>query len=787
MTIRSARLGKVLGLLLFALLALFLAAGWLLYQSLPQTSGQAPAAGLENPVSIGFDEWQRPYVQAASLSDALRAQGWLHAQNRLWQMELLRRAGQGRMAELLGGDLLATDRELWRLGVPQLAATLEENSSGRTLELIDHYLQGVNSGIEHFSILPPEFLLLGAPRPRWQRRDVFALGALMAYQSANNMDNELLRLALAAQLDAERFDVFLTHDRDNDYPYVIPSPGSTAQLLEASDRLALTDPDTNPLMPRLGFGSNGWVVSAANSASGYPLYAFDSHDTLGLPNLFYETHLFFGQGRQLRGWSVAGLPGVINGFNESIAWGFTNIGDTQDLFVETRSAQDPLLFREGDQWYQAQTETVSIPVKGGSIEDLTIIRTRNGPLISEDPPISLAWAVQRIQKPNLDSLLTLNLARNWTEFTAALDTFPAPTLNATYADVHGTIGFRTAGVIPRRGAGEGLIPLDGRTQANHWQGMVPAAQMPQLQNPSSGFLAAANAGVNAPGDGPLVSADNAAPYRIARIRQVLASKSALTMKDMQDLQTDWTDGQAQQVLPTMLAQLERQQLDASAAAALPLLERWAAEPMASRDSSGALIFQQWYMATASAVFSDSTAELYSRLLKRGYLLNLALDHLILDQPSSVWWQGDQGLLLAEALNAAVKAIGARLGPDPKSWRLEQRLQVRLQHELGKAVPELAWFFNQPDEPWGGSPATVGRARYSYLEPFVVDTGATVRAVVEMAPVPRAWSVMPGGQSGHPLSQHYADQYAGWLAGELYPLASLPEAVGGERLELVPVP
>lgn len=785
MATRVVHIGKLLIVASVLVMTLFLVVWWLVYLSLPQTEGEVAIEGLEQPVSIRFDAWQRPYVQAFSLADALQAQGWLHAQNRLWQMELLRRAGRGHMAELLGTDLLATDRELWRVGVPQLAAALEENSSAQTLTLIDHYVRGVNAAIEAYVILPPEFLLLAAPRPLWQRRDVFALGALMAYQSANNMDNELLRLALAGQLDTERFAVFLSDDLEQDYPFIIPPPAGMAGLFDTMDRLALTSPDSNPWMPRLGFGSNGWVVSAAKSASGYPLYAFDSHDELGLPNLFYEVHLFFGMGRQLRGWSVAGLPGVINGFNESIAWGFTNIGDTQDLFVETRSADNPLLFKDGDAWYPARTETVRIPVKGRASEEFTVTYTRNGPLINEDPPISLAWTVHRIAQPSLDSILALNFAQDWTAFTAALDEFPAPTLNATYADVHGTIGFRTAGIIPQRGAGEGLLPLDGSVSSNRWQDMVPAAQMPQLKNPASGFLAAANARVNAPGDGPLVSADNAPPYRIARIHQMLSKRDRLTIDDMQDLQMDWTDGQAQQVLPTMLAQLDRQRLDSDAAAALPILEQWVVDPQAGRDSAGALIFQQWYLATAAVVFADSIPKLYPRLLKRSYVLNDALDHLLLHQPASVWWQGGQAQLLADGLNAAVRDLAPRLGSDPQMWRLDQRLYVRMQHQLAKAVPQLDWLFNRPDEPWGGSTATVGRARYSYLDPFVVTSGATVRAVAEMAPVPRAWSVMPGGQSGHPLSPYYVDQYPGWLSGELYPIAPLPEAVGGTQLQLVP--
>ncbi len=776
-----SRLALSLPVLLLALAF----AGWMAMRlSLPRTSGEAELPGLDGIVTVRFDAWQRPYVAAASLADALQIEGWLHAGHRLWQMELLRRAGSGRLAQLLGPDLLPTDRELWRVGVPQLAARLERGAGEQFLLLVDRYLAGVNAAIADYTLLPPEFLLLSAERPVWERHDVFAIGALMAFQSANNLQNELLRLALANTLDEERFAAFLTDDSGRDhYPFALPQ----ADLLAAVQRAGLLDPVGNPAMPRLGFGSNGWVVSGAKSATGVPLYAFDSHDELGLPNLFYEVHLFFGDGRQLRGWSVAGLPGVINGFNERIAWGFTNIGDTQDLFLERRSAEDPLLFRDGDTWYRARTETVSIPVRGAAAETLTIVHTRNGPLVSEEPPLSLAWTAHRIENPGLDSVLAFNLARNWREFTAALDTFPAPTLNATYADVQGTVGFRTAGVIPRRGRGQGLLPLDGSDPAARWQGMVAADAMPRRSNPPAGFLAAANARVNAAGDGPLVSADNAPPYRIARINQVLAGKERVTVADMQALQLDWMDGQAQLLLPTLLELVQPASLGRAATALLPLLREWAEAPVAGRDSAAALVFQQWYLAIAAQLFEQATGALYPQLLQRSYLLNNALDHLVRHGADSPWWRGDRQALVSRALDEVARALVARFGDRPESWRLDLALFVQLRHQLGLALPLLGPLLNRPDEPWGGGPATVGRAHYSYALPFAVSSGATVRAVAEMGRVPRVAAVMPGGQSGHPLSPHYADQYRGWLQGELYPVAATAEGVEGETLVLRPAP
>ena len=219
--------------------------------------------------------------------------------------------------------------------------------------------------------------------------------------------------------------------------------------------------------------------------------------------------------------------------------------------------------------------------------------------------------------------------------------------------------------------------------------------------------------------------------------------------------------------------------------ALALLQAWAVNPVAGPDSAAALVFQQWYLALAGEVFAQPLGELYPRLLQRAYLLNSALDRLLLQAQPSPWWRSDKRGLITAALNAAVATLADRLGSEPAHWRLDQQLHVVLRHQLGNAVPALGWLFNRPDAPWGGSTATVGRARYSYARPFAVDTGATVRAVAAMTAAPELAAVIPGGQSGHPLSTHYADQFPAWLAGDLHPIAPRAPTASADRLTLLP--
>ncbi|MEE4660760.1 MAG: penicillin acylase family protein [Halieaceae bacterium] len=765
---------------------------WALTASLP-AGDHHTLSGLVAPIDLRYDRWYRPHLQAKNFNDALAAQGWLHARHRLWQMEMLRRAGRGRLAEVLGAGALDTDRQLWRFGVPQLGQRFTDAATADARAQIAAYVSGVNDAIESYRVLPPEFLLLQFKPTPWTVEDVYSLSALLAFQSAGNAPQELLRLALAQRLPAAQAALF---DADPSalpgYPFILPGspargvhtdagkpPAAGVLAFDASNLGAVVDPvdpQLRPQMPRLALGSNSWAVAPARSASGKALFAFDSHDTLGLPNLFYEVHMTIGE-RELHGWSVPGLPGVINGYNESIAWGLTNIGDSQDLYIESRGEQ-PDSFVEDGASYPARVERVTVPVRGREDEVFTILHSRNGPLIHDDPPISLAWTALKAPSPRGDALLALNQAQSWEDFNACLDGHVAPVLNAIYADRDGNIGFRTLGRLPLRARGNGQQPLPA-SAGNRWQGLVPSADMPRLLNPAQGYLAAANARVNAPGSYPLVAADNAPGYRMRRIKSVLSANSHVTLADMQSLQTDWQDTQAALLLPHLLKALPRQPALQQATA---LLQRWAQNPQATPDSAAALLFQQWYLTLSAALLEPRLGPtLYARLQRHNYMLNAAVDTLVASGQHADWWPDSRSAVLAQSLEKAVAALTARHGP-AQGWRLDAAQRIGLRHELGRELPALAGFFDVAAQPWGGSPATVGRASYLYAHPFVVRKAATVRSVGEMGSPPQFRAVIPGGQSGHPLSPHYRDQMPAWLAGEL--LETTPPA-HGETIRLLP--
>ncbi len=771
-----------------AVVAAGLAIAWLMTGSRLPQSGQLELEGLKAPVTIRFDAQAVPYVEADSLDDAVFAKGFLHARERLWQMDLLRRAGNARLAELLGEDLLDTDEALWRAGVPDMRDQLAANASDRLLTLVKAYAGGVNAGIASLRQPPPEYLLARAEAAPWNKKDSFALGALMAFDSAGNHDREILRLALSEVLDAERLDVFLPlSESDPEFPYIWTAgegePGEAASRLD--EVLAFTravSPATRPHGASIRFGSNGWVVAPGRSGSDRALFAFDSHDALGLPNLFYELHLFYGD-HQLRGWSVPGLPGFINGFNDHLAWGFTNIGDSQDLVVLEADEQDPARFFDGSEWHRGRVEQIDIPVRGREPVTAERVLTRHGPLISDDPPLALRWTGQDIGTAGMDGLLEMNLASNAVEFDAAMARFPAPVSNVTWADTAGNIGFRTIGLLPIRRSGHGLLPVtdDGDMI---WTGMVPTDEMPILFNPPDGFAAAANARVHDAEWPYLLSNDNAPGYRMRRIREVLDGRDDHDLKSVAALQTDVYNVQARRDLPRMLDLLKIPS-DDHGGAAVALLDAWLTQPMNTADSAAALIFECWYLALIERLFERELGEaLYGELLGYNYLVNHAIERL-LDDPESPWWREDAEGIMTSALNDALDWLRNELGQDISTWRLDTLHHMTLRHEFSSAAPWLGrWLDRGPFPMWGGH-ATVGRAGYGYDRPFQVSHGATVRVVLEMDIPIRGRAVIPGGQSGHFISPHYANQIQSWIDGDMRALYPDVNAVPAAALELHP--
>lgn len=746
----------------------------ILRSGLPVYEGTVEVEGLKQQVTIYRDELGRPHVYASTLEDLFFGQGYVHAQDRLWQMELHRRAGQGRISEVIGRSELNTDILLRTVGLPQVAAALKENSTPQTVAILDSYARGVNAYLEQMRGVPPEFRLLGFKPEPWTVDQVFGVAALMAFDSASNYQNELFRLTLEQELPGHLFQEMIPPAYpENDVPVPLttaqlPDSVEAVQLISVLERLEFADSN---YYPSLGLGSNGWAVAPGRSSTGNALFAFDSHDSLSLPTLYYENRLVLVDEFDLYGWSAVGMAAMIDGFSNQIAWGLTNIGDTQDLFLEERHPENQYQFRYGDQWYEAEVIVDSINVKGmEEPHQFEIIITRNGPLISEDPPISLAWSALHSEE-GFDALLEINLAKSWEEFRAAANKFTMPSTNFNYADAEGNIAFRTVGLIPIRLQGTGVVISPGWDPAYGWDGFIPMEEMPELVNPPQEFIAAANA-LAAREDYPyLISVDNAPGYRMRRIVSFLESINEHSLDTMKQLQTDWYNEHAKRRLPDFIEALHNHsgELNDTEQIGLQLLESWLNEPVNAADLAAPAIFELWYLKLVEEVFlAEMGEELFQSFLRRNYIVYENLERFI-ERGQSAWFKADLDTLLLNSYQQTINDLVVKLGPDPTGWRWDQLQTISYNHDVGNELGPLSGIFNRGPYPSGGGHMTVGRAGHRLHNPFSVSHVSTIRVVADMGSEIEAYGVIPAGQSGHPLSKHYDDQVNTWLSGQYYPL------------------
>jgi len=743
--------------------------------SLPQTDGTMEVEGIEDPITIYRDELGRPHIYALNMSDLFFGQGFAHAQDRLWQMELHRRAGEGRISEIIGRSELDTDILLRTAGLPRVGQLLMNNSTPATVSILGSYAEGVNAYLDSMNRVPPEFILLGFEPEPWTVDQVFGVAALMAFDSASNYQNELFRLSLQEELPQLLYEELIPPAYpDNDVPAVWTEEKMAInidgkELLGMYSRLDLT---SSNYYPSLGLGSSGWCVAPGRSESGNALFAFDSHDSLSMPSLYYENRLVIEGELDLYGWSVPGMAAMIDGFNRYIAWGLTNTGDTQDLYIEERHPEDPHMFLYDDEWYEAEVIIDSINVSGqDEPEEIEIITTRNGPLISEEPAISLAWTALHSDE-GFDALLEINLAENWDEFRDAVKKFTMPSTNFTYADVDGNIASRTAGLLPIRSQGIGVVSMPGWDSAYAWEGFIPMDEMPEVFNPGDEYVAAANALIAREDYPYIISVDNAPGYRIKRIVQYLDNNNLHTLEDMKELQTDWYNAHAEKRLPSLLSILEANQelFNEQETAGMEILIEWVDKPINAMDEAGPAIFESFYLHLVRNVFGEEMGdELFENFLRRNYVVYEVVERLW-DQGEGEWFKGNslENLILA-SYSETISELVSKLGDDPHNWRWDQLQTIHFRHDVGSELGPLSGIYNRGPFPMGGGHTTVGRAGHRLQNPFDVSHVATIRVVAEMGNPIEAYGVIPIGQSGHPLSKHYDDQIEAWMEKEYYPV------------------
>jgi len=810
---------KVLAIVVGVLLLLAVVVGgwlaWTIRLPWPQTKGEIRLPGLQAPVTVVRDRWGIPHIYASTSHDLFMAQGFVHAQDRFWQMEFWRRIGSGRLSEVLGKAALEDDKFIRTVGWHRTAAREVELLDPASRAALEAYAEGVNAYIaEHRGRWGLEFALLRlqgtafTPEP-WTPFNTLTWAKVMAWDLSGNMDTELLRAQIAARLGQGAL-ADLVPPYPADRPVIVPHPLTQAALdAVPSPRLLL---EGLALGRGAGIGSNNWVVAGSRTATGMPFLANDPHLSIQMPSIWYEIGLHCEPVSEacpynVVGASFAGAPGVIIGHNDRIAWGVTNLGpDVQDLYIEKVHPDNPNLYEVEGTWQAMQVVREEIKVAGEEEPVVILVRlTRHGPIINDvvggpEEAWSFGWQPLAFRWTALEpgsifrSVLLIDQARNWDEFREALRYWDVPSQNFVYADVDGNIGYQAPGRIPIRKAGDGTVPVPGWTGEYEWTGYIPYDELPRAFNPPEGFIATANHAVVGPDYPYLLSVDWDRGYRAQRIVDLLTAKDRLTLEDMQAIQADVHPLHAEALLPHLLALSPK---EPRLQEALNILRTW--DGQARWDSVGATILEATLVHLVEETFADELGpHLLTEYRKADTEVKQALG-LLLAQPNAPWFDDihtpereTRDEVLEQALSKAVDDLTKRLGKDMARWRWGRVHTALFRNQsLGSSgIAPIEALFNRGPVEAHGTSATVNNVGYSMNNPFTVRVLPSYRQVVDLADLTRSVSVHTTGQSGHPYHRHYDDFIDLWRNVQYHPMLwarADVEAHAEAMLRLLPGP
>lgn len=740
--------------------------------------------GLKDRITIRRDERGIPYVEAQNDEDLFFGQGYATAQDRLWQMDLFRRTARGELAEVLGagpGNIAIEQDKLHRTyGFAQAAETEFANASPRVRTMFAAYARGVNAYAASLDpkSMPSEFQLLNYSFRPWTPADSLVCTKIFSEALSDTWRLDIMRQALSV-LPAEKraellpeispIDVLVVgKDTQSKSPSarLKPEPVSPAVLetlaqnqMIAATALARIGLDTDALA-----ASNNWVVSGKRTVSGKPLLSNDPHLPPSAPSIWHMVHLG-GPGVRVAGVVMPGLPGVILGHNDRIAWGFTNVGpDVQDLYVEKFNPDNPKQYQTPSGWQDAVIRREEIKVRkgiGSSEHDIVthdVTVTRHGPIIFEGDGkrYALRWTALDPSKNNADYIYLLNVARNWKEFNTALALFTGPTMNIVYADVDGHIGYRAAGVIPIRKSGDGSVPYDGSTDAGEWTSYIPISKLPTLYDPPSGIIVTANQRIVGTDYPYFISHHWAQPYRARRILDLLNEKPKLSSEDFRRILGD-VYSIAGASFTREAVKLLRPKLtlaDEKLKAHLDAFEKW--DGRVNAESTVAPLMAHLRLAFRSKIL---TAALGQELV-RNYQWNnfdTTLDRVIKEQPAD--WLPKQFASYADLLRAcydeAISTLTKNLGPDETKWTWGEMAKARFRHPLSGA-PLIGGQFTVPPFPQNGTGGFIGAT-------VNVGAGVSMRLIADPSDWDKTQQGIALGESGSPKNPHWSDQLADWRA------------------------
>ena len=768
-----------------------------------QRDGTVKLAGLSAPVIVAYDSLGVPNITASNIADLFFAQGYVTAQDRLWQMDMLRRYTSGDLAVILGPEYVKYDRENRILGLSQVAQQAAGQMDTQTRAQFEAYAAGVNAYIEqHRKTLPMEFRFLGyAPRV-WTVQDSLLVGLSMTeflnhWAYKHKIEKEKVLARLGPELTADLFVNKSWRDHppippssiENDAPGELPPDENEEEQSRPEPKQRSDAGAAGPNFPAsaqaflrglraaaasssygeqtLRPGSNNWVLSGAHTASGKPLLSNDMHLELQIPNIWYEAHLTAGD-FDVAGVTLPGVPYVIVGHNRRIAWGFTNLGpNVEDVYVEKFNDEGQYLTPQG--WVQPQHRQEIIRVKGKPEVTLDVVTTRHGPIISDVVPgetrkLALKWTGLDPQATHVP-FFAINSAQNWQQFQAAFSHLGAPSQNVVYADVDGHIGYQATGFIPIRASGDGSVPERGEDDTHEWTGYVPYDKLPSIYDPPSGVIATANGRVT-PDDYPYqLSIEWMSPFRTQRLYKLLGEPKKFTPADMLAIQTDVVSPFDRFCAERFVYSIDHTpKASKRAKEAAELMRNW--DGTMGVDSAAATIAYYSREKLKEMLLRAKLGEQWPEY--RWFMEPVWLEDVLTHQPER-WLPGgyasyDQ--LLTSAVEAAVSDPGT---PHVLSmWKWGHVHRIDLKHPFWSHFPILKKGAGTGSQTWSGDENTIKQVAKEFAP--------SERLTVDFANLDGSTLDIVNGQSGNIFDEHYNDQWDAYYHGTTYALPFSPEAV-----------
>ncbi len=772
-----------------------------LTESLTPMDGALHFSAVDKPVHVYRDSVGVPHIFAESEADLFRAAGYVIAQDRLWQMDFFRRLACGKLSEVLGSKAVELDKFARVIGFARIARDIEAKLSPQSSAVLQAYADGINAFIaQNGSTLPIEFALLGYEPEPWQVSDSIAFTRFMAWKLSFSWYVDLTLHELVRKFGAKKAaEVF--PDFPGTGPFILSQDDS---LLPSISTFVQAGMGMLDLLGSRGgrLGSNSWVVSGDRTSSGKPLLANDPHLELMTPSLWYEMHLSGGE-IDAAGVSLPGVPGVVIGHNQRIAWGLTNgMVDDVDFYLERISPDSLARYWDGREWQDFKVVEEEIEVKDGPTVLLQVKSTGNGPVVSDLHPVvgdsgrvvSMRW-VGQTPSDELSANLGIMQAQNWQDFVTALRDFKVPAQNFLFASDAGDIGYHLAGSVPVRHKATGILPHAGWKRQGRWLSEVPFDRLPNALNPKNGYLATANNKIVDDHYPYYISNLWEPPSRAERIHRLLGAGESFSVQDFKEMQLNVQSALAQEIMQ-VIHQTAAHKLDDPASrdwvSLFKLMREW--DGTESPESVAPAIFHAFFVAATENTLKDEMGEELFNIYIRTGNVPFRVMVTLLSGSDSVWFddistaavESKEDIVL-RSLTDAGNILQKLVGDNISDWRWGKVHTLTMKHPLGRHE-SLAFLLNLGPYSVGGSTGTINSAEYRLAHPFDVVVGPSTRQIFDLSQPERSLSIITSGQSGQRMSEHYSDQTDDWLSGNYHTVHTNRELLAetaANHLTLVP--